>query len=162
MKPVERRGLEPEPFIEALGILVFGMDEHRTKAGDLRRVQRPQECVFEEALSDALPLACAVHRKSRQNHDWDGMLGKPFSNSLRSQAVLNASVGKRIVCHDPSCLDCHIGASRAGTLIHPGKSSEVLIQGIAATIEIVAVLIMCQGDRRTNRPGFSHRRLPVR
>jgi len=113
------------------------VNRKRSNAGDLRRLQRAQHGVLEQAAAEALALPGGCHGKPRQQHDGHGMMRQTLGQPFRRLGVLHLTHHQRVVAGDLFLRQGDVGLRRSGPLVLKRVPYQEAVERFPAAIERV-------------------------
>lgn len=114
---IGRAPLEVERLIPGARLIVFGMDQKRSNAGNVRRLAGAEQRILEQRLAKAAPLVAPVDRQPGKKHDWDWMACESFADAAWRRRVFDRAYGEAVIADDPPLAETnHIGLSATGLL----------------------------------------------
>src|SRR5262245_7836460 len=108
------RGLEPEPKVEALRLLVDRMGQQGANARLPGDEHGPADGVLEQTDADASALISAVHRQPGEDHNRDRILAHALAMALRRIERIDLAYGEAEIPRDAITVASHEGLGRPG------------------------------------------------
>ena len=124
---IDRRFLEPKVLMEAAGRIVNSMDHHGSDGDNISRFFNARQCIEEQRFAQASPLLSSIHRKPRQQHDADGMIGQAFGDPLRTLVLVHGTGRERVVADGSITVERYVCLRGVRLLIRPSELLQPLI-----------------------------------
>ena len=150
---MDERRFEAKVLIKTARSVVLCVDKNRTDTGDVGRLKRPQNGIFQQTATDLFPLITDIHDQSGQDNHRNGMPSQPLPDACGCGGMIHRPHRQAVIADNPAFLLManDKGPNCIGPLILKCIASQPIVEQGMAAVETVAVMFFRK--RRRGRIG---------